>query len=204
MIFFKMRNSLMKFVNKGSDFEKISKEPKKKLVKPAAAPVFTRKEIATLAQRIEILDWHNENGKNQSKTARHFDPIYPNLKIKQPLVSTWVNEETKWREQWEKTNCQSDRTAKRVRQTEHPEVTEMMDLWVSKAMGDGILLTGEVLRQKWTKFADLVGIPQDERLNLSNGWLVRYTGRKGLKELKRHGEAASANAETVEKERKRI
>ena len=45
----------------------------------------------------------------------------------------------------------------------------MMDLWVLKAMGDGVLLTGEVLRQKWTKFADLVGIPQDERLNLSNG-----------------------------------
>ena len=194
----------MKFVNKGSDFEKTSKEPKRKSVKPAAAPVFTKKEIATLAQRIEILDWHNKNGKNQSKTARHFNPIYPNLKIKQPLVSTWVNEEPKWREQWEKTNCQSDRTAKRVRQTEHPEVTEMMDLWVSKAMGDGILLTGEVLRQKWTKFADLVGIPLDERLNLSNGWLVRYTGRNGLKELKRHGEAASANAETVEKERRRI
>ena len=120
--------------NKGSDFEKTPKEPKKKLVKPAATPVFTRKEIATIAQRIEILDWHNKNGKNQSKTAQHFDPIYPNLKIKQPLVSTWVNEETKWCEQWERTNSQSDRTAKRVRQTEHPEVTEMMDLWVSKAM----------------------------------------------------------------------
>jgi hypothetical protein len=45
-----MRKSLMKFVNKGSDFEKTSKEPKKKSVKPSAAPVFTRKEIATIAQ----------------------------------------------------------------------------------------------------------------------------------------------------------
>jgi hypothetical protein len=96
------------------------------------------------------------------------------------------------------------KTAKRTRQTEHPEVTEMIDLWVSKAMFDGILLTGEVLRQKWTKFAELVGIPQDERLNLSNGWLTRYTGRNGLKELKRHGEAGSANSETVEKKRERI
>jgi hypothetical protein len=81
----------------------------------------------------------------------------------------------------------------------------MMDLWVSKAMGDGILLTGEVLRQKWTKFADLVGIlPQDERLNLSNGWLMQYKERNGLKELKHYGEAASASTETIENERKRI
>jgi len=40
----------------------------------------------------------------------------------------------------------------------------MMDLWVLKAMSHGILLTGEVLHQKWNHFADLVGIPEDERL----------------------------------------
>ena len=91
---------------------------------------------------------------------------------------------------------------KRVCQTQHPEVTEMLDLWVSKAMADGILLTGEVLHQKWRKFADLAGVPEDKRLNLSEGWLGRYTGkaRIGLKQMKCHGEAASAAAETVEME----
>jgi Tc5 transposase DNA-binding domain len=86
------------------------------------------------------------------------------------LVSSWIREETKWHKNWEK-NHQSDQTAKQARQTEHPEVSKMMYLWVSKAMSDGILLTGEVLHQKWNQFADLVGVPQDERLNLSNGWL---------------------------------
>ena len=99
----------------------------------------------------------------------HFDPIHPNLLINQPLVSSWLKDEAKWREEWAKTNHKSDRTAKRSRQTEHPEVSEMMYLWVSKAMGDRILLTGEVLRQKWNQFADLVGIPADDRLGLSNG-----------------------------------
>jgi Tc5 transposase DNA-binding domain len=80
----------------------------------------------------------------------------------------------------------------------------MMYLWVSKAMSDGILLTGEVLRQKWNRFADLVGVPQDERLNLSNGWLGRFKDRNGLREMKRHGEAGSADVGTVEWERKRI
>ena len=80
----------------------------------------------------------------------------------------------------------------------------MLDLWISKAMADKILLTGEVLRQKWRKFADLVGVPDDERLNLSEGWLTRYKTRTGLKNMKRHGEAASAGPETVEKEQQRI
>ena len=59
----------------------------------------------------------------------------------------------------------------------------MMDLWVLKAMNDKILLTGEVLRQKWNTFATLVGIPEDDRLKLSEGWLTRFKERNGLKEV---------------------
>jgi hypothetical protein len=119
------------------------KGTKKKLTQ--SFPVFTKKENATLAQQIEILDWHHKNGKNQSATARHFGPLYPNLQIKQPLISSWLKDEAMWREQWEQSNHKSHRTAKRTRQMEHPKISEMMDLWVSKAMADGILLTGEIL-----------------------------------------------------------
>jgi hypothetical protein len=192
----------------GSEFEKLVKEPKKKGTPVQSdTPVFTKKENATLAQHIEILDWHHKNGKNQSSTARHFAPLYPNLKIKQPLVSAWLKDEAKWRTLGEETGQAGDRSAKRVRQTEHPEIDEMMYLWVSKAMGDGILLTGEVLRQKWHAFADLVGVPGDDHLKLSNGWLESFKRRNGLKEWKRHGEAASADMchmSTVERERQRI
>ncbi|KAH0582496.1 hypothetical protein H2248_010439 [Termitomyces sp. 'cryptogamus'] len=117
--------------------------------KAKQAPVFTKKEVATLKQRIEILDWHNANGKNQSKTAKHFTPLYPNLVIKQPLISAWVKEEAKWQDQWAEAAGNSDCTAKWQHQTQHPEMTEMMDLWVSKAMAEGILLTGDVLQAKW-------------------------------------------------------
>ena len=169
----------------------------------AKKPEFTKKENATLEQRIEILDWHHANGKNQTKTAVHFDAIYPNLRLKQPRISAWCKHEETWRAEYE-TGIGSTRLAKRVCQTQHAEVTEMLDLWVSKAMADQLLLTGKVLRQKWKKFADLVGVPEDERLNLSEGWLTRYKTRTGLKEMKRHGEAASATPETVDKERVRV
>ncbi|PBK97943.1 hypothetical protein ARMGADRAFT_1027327 [Armillaria gallica] len=62
-------------------------------------PVFMKKKVATLDQCVKILDWHYQNGKNQSKTAKHFMVIYPNLKIKQPLVSAWIKDEAKWREE---------------------------------------------------------------------------------------------------------
>ena len=49
-----------------------------------------------------------------------------------------------------------------------------------------------------------MGIPHDERLNLSDGWLARFKARNGLKQFKRHGEAGSADAATVERERQCI
>lgn len=159
-----------------------------------------KKENATLEQRIEILNWHHKNGKNQTKTAVHFDKIYPSLQLKQPRISAWIKHEAAWRAEYEASGSLS-RSVKRVRQTLHPEVTEMLDLWVSKAMADNLLLTGEVLRQKWKTFADLVGVPADEQLSLSEGWLSRYKSRVGLKQIKRYGEAASALPDTVNKER---
>ncbi|KAF8228090.1 hypothetical protein L208DRAFT_1293128, partial [Tricholoma matsutake] len=93
-------------------------------------PVFTKRENATLAQRMEILNWYHANGKHQSKTAKHFSPIYPNLTIKQPLVSTWVKEEAKWWEEWAQSSS-GEHAAKQVCQTQHLEVTEMLDLWVN-------------------------------------------------------------------------
>jgi transposase len=134
------------------------KTPGKKKITP---PTFQKKELATLEQRIEILDWYHANGKNQSKTAKHFDPIYPNLRIKQPLVSSWVNKEQEWRATYANHDGAAQKV-KRLRQTQHPEVDQMLELWVAQAMSHKIQVSGEVLRQKWTAFADLVGIPADE------------------------------------------
>jgi len=167
-------------------------------------PKFTRKELATLAQRIEILDWHHENGKNQTKTAKFFSKEYPNLVLKQPLLSKWLKAEATWRERWAMAHREDERNAKRVKQTQHPAVTEMMDLWVEKATHDRVLLSGDVLRAKWVQFAELAGIPEDERLSLSNGWLDKFKASVGLKGIKQHGDAASANPESVEKERARL
>ena len=161
------------------------------------------KENATYSQRAEIIDWYRANRVNQVQTAEHFDKIYPTLQLKQPLISSWLKNESKWRAKLESDNSVAP-SAKRTRTTQHPEVTEMLDAWTMMACEDGLLLTGDVIHQKWRMFADMCGVPQDERLTLSEGWLSKYKLRMGLKGVKRHGEAASASTEAIEKERHRI
>ena len=132
------------------------------------------------------------------KTAHHWAPKYLNLTIKQPLISDWCKNEAKWREEWETCNGVAGHSAKHAWQTLHPQVTEMMDLWIVKAMHDKILLTGDVLHAKWNTFTNLCSIPKDEQLSLSDGWLARVKNWHGLKQFKRHEEAGSASKETVE------
>ena len=80
----------------------------------------------------------------------------------------------------------------------------MLELWVSQAMWNKIMVTGEVLCQKWSTFADLVGVPKDDCLKLSDGWLAKFKIQNGLREFMCHGDAESSDAETVEAERKHI
>ena len=81
------------------------KKPKPKEIKKpnptASAPVFTKKEKATLAQRIKILDWYHRNGQNQSAAACHFQPLYSNLWLNQPVISDWVKNEQSWHDWWD-------------------------------------------------------------------------------------------------------
>jgi hypothetical protein len=75
------------------------KKPEAEKEKQKAAPVFTKNKNTMIAQRIEILNWHHKQAKpSQKKTAAHFDPIYPNLRIKQPLLSLWLKDKLMWRE----------------------------------------------------------------------------------------------------------
>jgi hypothetical protein len=131
--------------------------------------------------------------------------MYPNLCIKQPLVSSWLSYKEKWRERWNEAQEKGRASnAKCLKQVEHPEIEDMMELWIAKAMRDCVHLTGDVIRKKWTRFADLVGVLLEERLTLSDGWLTALKKRCGLKELERHGKAASTDPVDIENERRRI
>ncbi|KAH0589879.1 hypothetical protein H2248_000070 [Termitomyces sp. 'cryptogamus'] len=67
-------------------------------------------------------------------------------------------------------------------------------------MSDGIELQSEILRKKWEHFADLVGVPTDERITCSKGWLDCFKKQYGLRSFKYHGEAGSADPQDVDRE----
>ncbi|KAI7949502.1 hypothetical protein MJO28_008323 [Puccinia striiformis f. sp. tritici] len=155
---------------------------------------------ATMAQKIEVLDWYDKNGKNQTKTAKHFNEIYPEIGFKQPLISAWVADCDRIREQ-------ADSSAshyKRVRITKFPQIEEMLDQWVTQALHSKLTITGDVIRAKWHEFASMEKIPSEEWLNLSQGWLTRFKARHGLQSFTKHGEAAQADKEVIDEERKRV
>ncbi|KIO05653.1 hypothetical protein M404DRAFT_15316 [Pisolithus tinctorius Marx 270] len=142
--------------------------------KHAAAKQVDKKENATLWQWIEVLDWYYANGK-------------------------WLKKESTWCTKLESSGALLH-SLKQVHQTQHPEVMEMLDLWISKAMSNKLFLTGEILCQKWRAFANLAGVPEDECLTLSEGWLSQYKTWSGLKQIKCHGDAASVALDTVDKD----
>jgi hypothetical protein len=158
---------------------------------------------ATVAQKIQVLDWYHTTGsRNQSKTAQHFEGKFPGIRIKQPLVSQWVKEEKKIRERYAK----NPELADRVKKEAHPKqrrVDQALKAWVDQALVAGMNLTGEVLRNRYRRFATKLKVPEKDWPNLSDGWLTAFKKQNGLKEYKRHGEAASSGVETVEAERER-
>lgn len=167
------------------------------------APEFKKTENVTLAQQIKVLDWYHANGQKQKKTAMHFKTIYLNVNITQPQVSDWLKEEVQWQEEYEK-NPGSAAKMKCAWQTEHPEVTEMLEIWVKIALQKKVKLTGELIWQKWRVFVTATNVPKEDWLTLSNGWLAWFKNCLGLKAYKNHGEAGSADPEDVEREFKKI
>lgn len=183
-----------------------NEDSSKKAPSLATLPPCGKKVNATLEQRIEVLDWFHKNKKSQGATAKYFDtlPGFRDLQLKQPIISQWLKDESMWRARWAEAQTMGHRKAKCVCQTEHPEVTEMLDLWIAQAMNDGIIITGDTLKMKYREFEKLAGVPNDERLTLSGGWLDSTKKQNGLSSVKRHGEAASAKEEDVVAERARM
>ncbi|KAF9007660.1 hypothetical protein BDQ17DRAFT_1324209 [Cyathus striatus] len=99
------------------------------------------------------MNWyHKFSGpkKNQTKTMKHFNQKYPDLQLKQPVLSNWLKHEDMWQEWWTKhLESGSCLSGKCFKPTEFPVVTKMFELWVEKALHDHVCINGDVLWEKW-------------------------------------------------------
>ncbi|KAI9603259.1 hypothetical protein H4Q26_002577 [Puccinia striiformis f. sp. tritici PST-130] len=137
----------------------------------------TNTRIATLCQKVEVLNWHHANGKNQTKTATHFDKLYPELKLTQPRISAWLKDEISIRQN----ELETSASVKRVNKTKFETVDKLLEEWTRNAIVAKLVISGDLLCEKWKDFARLQGIPSTQWLKLSNGWLDSFKARNNLK-----------------------
>ncbi|KAI7951847.1 hypothetical protein MJO28_007531 [Puccinia striiformis f. sp. tritici] len=89
---------------------------------------------------------------------------------------------------------------KRIQTLTYPKFEAALSEWMTQAVHYSLHITGEIIKEKWQDFARLDGIPSEEWLKLSSGWLESFKNRHQLQNFRKHGEAASADITVVESE----
>ena len=177
-----------------------NKNPKKRKASNVVQTT-SKVNVATFSQKVEFLNWHHKNGKNQSRTADHFEKVYPELKIKQPLISKWLKSE-------DNIQMKHDQSAhflkKKVWQISHPQVKAALAEWMTQAIHCNLTITGNTIKAKCLNFAFPAQIPSEEWLKLSGGWLESFKKRHQLRSYCKHGESASANITIVKSKVERL
>ncbi|KZO92477.1 DDE-domain-containing protein, partial [Calocera viscosa TUFC12733] len=155
----------------------------------------------TLSDKILVLDWLRDHpGESQSSAAQHFQRNgFPALS--QSSISRWASQEEELRDQAAETGNLS---FKRPRKVEFPDVEKSLSVWIVQAQANGIKITGDVIRVKACRYAQLHGVDPDEFLSLSNGWLERFKLRHSLKEWRFHGEAGSVPEQELQAAQQRL
>jgi hypothetical protein len=164
-----------------------------------AKKVSKRTELS-IEEKVGLLDWYHSNGRNQVSTVNHFKAIFPTLN--QSTVSRMLKKETELRA---KLTAGINTTAIRNREVKHPQFEAAMGEWISRIEQlPHSRLNGASIKEVATRFYDKLEILDEERLELSNGWLCSFQKRHGLKLFQFHGEAASTPMETLAPERERL
>src|ERR1700761_5420619 len=133
----------------------------------------------TLQDKLIILDYCKEfPSATETAVALHFQQNgYP--KVSQPVVNRIKKSKDSLQEQaLQKGNL----GRKWPPFVEHPKVEKALSIWVLQVQAKRIRLTGEVLRARAHKFAELQGIKVEDFLILSNGWLEKFKEQHNLRE----------------------
>lgn len=164
----------------------------------------TQRHNLTLHDKITILDFMTDETKagrkiSQAKVVEHFRTQFPSLT--QSSISRIKTEAEELRRRAEDP---AQLFYKRPRIVQFPQVEESLSMWVVQCEAKGVKLTGDVIKEKARRFAELYDIPADRFLGLSNGWLDAFKARHLLKEYRFHGEAGSVASTSVAVARERL
>lgn len=87
----------------------------------------------------------------------------------------------------------------------HPDLEECPESWIDLVeLKQASRLIGDVIKQAASRFYDWLGVPAEEWVRHSNGWLNKFKQTHRLQFHVFHGEASSAPEEDIDLECKRI
>lgn len=126
----------------------------------------------TPQQKLRVLDWYYAHGRNQKAAAAHFRALPGYEKLSQGTISRWLAAETRIREAG----------GVREKTLKHPELEKSLTLWLQQLGEDQrARLTGKEIKKTASEVYKELGVSQEQRLELSNGWLGRFQRRHGIK-----------------------
>ncbi|KDQ18967.1 hypothetical protein BOTBODRAFT_98136, partial [Botryobasidium botryosum FD-172 SS1] len=144
----------------------------------------------TLYDKTSVLDFVAANpALTQSQVATHFRARGFST-ITPATVSRIVADGAIYRE---RAKDPTQFSFKRPRKVAFPEVEAALSLWVATSDRRHLTISGDLIREKARRFAALFGIPPDDFLSLSNGWLESFKVRHGLRDVRYYGEAGSVD-----------
>lgn len=168
----------------------------------AVQPVkMKQRNSLSYAAKIEILDYCTSGpgaSQRQQDVAEHFQVRWP--WVTQATVSKILSSR---KELEKKRKDDPDRLKfKRPGHFKVPELEAVMTLWFNTNQ-DVLTMTSEIIRAKATKLAQDMGIPSN-KIQFSKGWVEAFKARHGIRQISRHGEAASVSPDQVALARRKL
>ncbi|CED83930.1 HTH CenpB-type DNA-binding domain [Phaffia rhodozyma] len=145
-----------------------------------------------------VFDWMDKNPKsNQLRTVEHFknNPDGPSLIFNQATLSRNLKKRQLIEERAETTH--NGRSLKRARKVKFPDVEAALLRWIEEGE---YRPTGLRIKERFMAFQIELGVPVEERLKGTNGWLDSFLSTHGLRpkiRLKQEG-MLTANTEPSE------
>lgn len=154
----------------------------------------------TYAQKLQVIEFYKQNRHKMS-----MDEMLAQLRARgfatlcAQTVHRYVRDEASIRQHVASNTLRAD--SRRQSSAARPDVEQALWEWIQDAETRNLRLTGVLIREKAQRIAVELGIPPDQGITFSDGWLTRFKQRYGLKQYIFHGEAASAPIEDINNQR---
>lgn len=139
----------------------------------------SRQERATLAQKIQVLDYFHSSGSSQLKTVNKFRN---ELSISKSSLSEWLKREEDLRRSFAREEFRLSKNSRRKVKFKYERINKAMDALVQARLDKNEPISEPILREHWSVYAHQYGVDDPKRLiSFSHGWLNQFKKRHGLR-----------------------